>query len=290
MKRTMKKSRVMVLLWCLTTPMISSFRPTIGSSRRGRGRLRSHDDKDTHVSSRLDDERVVVSILKQELAFQKAMAKETQNGSTNVPSVSNREEGNQEEETEIGSLYTPWKVPWAVKNKDKTGENNDNIKVAPTLLFADSSNSNQEEDLSGDEALRLISSEVGVRQFLGNVLGPTTTTTTTETSQFPMLLLMERTLDTIEDVVLHLRRMPYDFGWWQQPSHDPRTKKKTIVVLGSGWAAHAFMKIADSFMFRVIVVSPLNHFVFTPMLASAAVGTVEYRRCVRKDTSRCRSG
>lgn len=28
---------------------------------------------------------------------------------------------------------------------------------------------------------------------------------------------------------------------------------------------------------RIVVVSPVNHFVFTPMLASAAVGTVEYR-------------
>jgi len=26
-----------------------------------------------------------------------------------------------------------------------------------------------------------------------------------------------------------------------------------------------------------VVVSPVNHFVFTPMLASASVGTIEYR-------------
>jgi hypothetical protein len=28
---------------------------------------------------------------------------------------------------------------------------------------------------------------------------------------------------------------------------------------------------------RIVVVSPVNHFVFTPMLASASVGTIEYR-------------
>ena len=47
--------------------------------------------------------------------------------------------------------------------------------------------------------------------------------------------------------------------------------------MGSGWAAHALMKVANCNKLRIIVVSPSNHFVFTPMLASAATGTVEYR-------------
>ena len=45
----------------------------------------------------------------------------------------------------------------------------------------------------------------------------------------------------------------------------------------TGWAAHAFVKLASTYDLRIVVVSPVNHFVFTPMLASAAVGTVEYR-------------
>lgn len=45
----------------------------------------------------------------------------------------------------------------------------------------------------------------------------------------------------------------------------------------SGWGAHALMKVANCNKLRIIVVSPSNHFVFTPMLASAATGTVEYR-------------
>lgn len=47
--------------------------------------------------------------------------------------------------------------------------------------------------------------------------------------------------------------------------------------LGTGWAAHAFIKLASTYDLRIVVVSPVNHFCFTPMLASAAVGTVEYR-------------
>ena len=50
-----------------------------------------------------------------------------------------------------------------------------------------------------------------------------------------------------------------------------------MVVLGTGWAAHAFTKLASTYDLRIVVVSPVNHFVFTPMLASASVGTIEYR-------------
>lgn len=57
----------------------------------------------------------------------------------------------------------------------------------------------------------------------------------------------------------------------------PQEERKTVVVLGTGWGAHAFIKLASTYDLRVVVVSPVNHFVFTPMLASAAVGTVEYR-------------
>ena len=47
--------------------------------------------------------------------------------------------------------------------------------------------------------------------------------------------------------------------------------------LQTGWASHSFVKLASTYDLRIVVVSPVNHFVFTPMLASAAVGTVEYR-------------
>ena len=59
-----------------------------------------------------------------------------------------------------------------------------------------------------------------------------------------------------------------------------RQKKKRVAVLGSGWAAHALMKVADTDVLDVIVVSPRNYFLFTPMLPSACVGTVEFRSLV----------
>ena len=76
--------------------------------------------------------------------------------------------------------------------------------------------------------------------------------------------------------MVHLKRVPYDLGWIPEVN-GADDSRPTIVVLGSGWAAHALLKVADTTKLRLVVVSPTNHFVFTPMLASASVGTVEYR-------------
>lgn len=59
----------------------------------------------------------------------------------------------------------------------------------------------------------------------------------------------------------------------------PTRRGRDIVVLGSGWGAASFVKaLGDNALFdSVTVVSPRNYFLFTPMLAGAAVGTVEYR-------------
>lgn len=54
-------------------------------------------------------------------------------------------------------------------------------------------------------------------------------------------------------------------------------KKPVVLVLGSGWGAHSLIKVIDTDAFEVVVVSPRNHFIFTPMLPSTAVGTVEFR-------------
>jgi NADH:ubiquinone reductase (non-electrogenic) len=53
--------------------------------------------------------------------------------------------------------------------------------------------------------------------------------------------------------------------------------KKTLAVLGSGWAATSFLKDLDTENFNVIVVSPRNYFLFTPLLPSCTVGTIELR-------------
>ncbi|CAL5221410.1 g3596 [Coccomyxa viridis] len=56
-----------------------------------------------------------------------------------------------------------------------------------------------------------------------------------------------------------------------------QSNKPIVLVLGSGWAAHSLIKVVDTDKYDVVCVSPRNHFVFTPMLPSSAIGTVEFR-------------
>jgi NADH:ubiquinone reductase (H+-translocating) len=122
--------------------------------------------------------------------------------------------------------------------------------------------------------------EIGDRQEITNAIREYQnrtmhSATPGQTPHFPIETIVQRALDTVEDVFLHLRRVPYDY---ELISEDlDHIHRPTIVVLGSGWSAHALLKVADTYKLRIIVVSPSNHFVFTPMLASASVGTVEYR-------------
>ncbi|EXX71296.1 uncharacterized protein OCT59_019397 [Rhizophagus irregularis] len=50
-----------------------------------------------------------------------------------------------------------------------------------------------------------------------------------------------------------------------------------LVILGSGWAGYKLIQDMDTKHYEVIVVSPRNYFVFTPLLASSSVGTLEFR-------------
>ncbi|KAI8371696.1 FAD/NAD-P-binding domain-containing protein [Radiomyces spectabilis] len=50
-----------------------------------------------------------------------------------------------------------------------------------------------------------------------------------------------------------------------------------VVILGSGWAGFGLMRQLDKKNYDVTVVSPRNYFVFTPLLASTSVGTLEFR-------------
>ena len=120
-----------------------------------------------------------------------------------------------------------------------------------------------------DDALTMVSSEVSIWTNLRKK-------SLTPKKGLPIDVILQRTWDTVEDVWAHLRRIPFEKGWTEL-SDEAEATRKTVVVLGSGWASHALSKVADCQKIRLIVVSPSNHFVFTPMLASAAVGTVEYR-------------
>ncbi|CAK9164193.1 unnamed protein product [Ilex paraguariensis] len=54
-------------------------------------------------------------------------------------------------------------------------------------------------------------------------------------------------------------------------------EKPRVVVLGSGWAGCRLIKDIDTKVYDVVCVSPTNHMVFTPLLASTCVGTLEFR-------------
>lgn len=54
-------------------------------------------------------------------------------------------------------------------------------------------------------------------------------------------------------------------------------QKPRVVVLGSGWAGCRLLKDIDTNIYDVVCVSPRNHMVFTPLLASTCVGTLEFR-------------
>ncbi|KAF2728972.1 hypothetical protein EJ04DRAFT_476435 [Polyplosphaeria fusca] len=53
--------------------------------------------------------------------------------------------------------------------------------------------------------------------------------------------------------------------------------KPKLVILGTGWGSVALLKQLNPGDYHVTVISPSNHFLFTPMLPSATVGTLELR-------------
>lgn len=61
----------------------------------------------------------------------------------------------------------------------------------------------------------------------------------------------------------------------QAMKHKPR-----LVILGTGWGSVALLKTLNPGDYHVTVISPSNHFLFTPMLPSATVGTLELRSLV----------
>lgn len=52
------------------------------------------------------------------------------------------------------------------------------------------------------------------------------------------------------------------------------------MVLGSGWAGYAVARSLNKNKSARILISPRSHFVFTPLLASTAVGTLEFRAAI----------
>ncbi|KAJ1984405.1 NADH:ubiquinone oxidoreductase [Dimargaris verticillata] len=67
------------------------------------------------------------------------------------------------------------------------------------------------------------------------------------------------------------------FSRHPQQQMEPDSSKQTLVILGTGWGATALLKGIDTSLYNVVVVSPRNYFMFTPLLPSCTVGTIEHR-------------
>jgi NADH dehydrogenase FAD-containing subunit len=63
----------------------------------------------------------------------------------------------------------------------------------------------------------------------------------------------------------------------------PKSAKPRVVVLGSGWGAISFMKALRKDVARkydIVLLSPRNYFLYTPLLPAVATGTMEERSIV----------
>ncbi|KAJ7220440.1 NDE1, mitochondrial external NADH dehydrogenase [Mycena haematopus] len=54
-------------------------------------------------------------------------------------------------------------------------------------------------------------------------------------------------------------------------------QKQRLVIVGSGWGGYGVLRGVDKKRYDITIVSPNNYFNFTPLLASCAVGTLEFR-------------
>ncbi|KAI0535192.1 hypothetical protein GGR58DRAFT_20343 [Xylaria digitata] len=57
----------------------------------------------------------------------------------------------------------------------------------------------------------------------------------------------------------------------------PDPEKKTLVILGTGWGSVSLLKKLDTVNYNVVVISPRNYFLFTPLLPSCTTGNIEHR-------------
>jgi NADH dehydrogenase len=78
------------------------------------------------------------------------------------------------------------------------------------------------------------------------------------------------------------------FLWQEETSFTDNllSDRERVIILGSGWAGFTVARSLDSSKFQTLVVSPRSYFAFTPLLASTAVGTLEFRTALEPVRSR----
>ncbi|CAA3020085.1 internal alternative NAD(P)H-ubiquinone oxidoreductase A1, mitochondrial-like [Olea europaea subsp. europaea] len=77
---------------------------------------------------------------------------------------------------------------------------------------------------------------------------------------------------TVEESESEQESPQYPILEYTKPGEKPR-----VIVLGSEWVASRFPKGLDTKIYDVVCISSRNHMVFTPLLASTCVGTLEFR-------------
>ena len=91
------------------------------------------------------------------------------------------------------------------------------------------------------------------------------------------LFLAEKAAELVENTVADFTKSLTPKGEMGPTSTTNGSTKEKVVILGTGWGAASLLKDIDTSLYDVTVISPRNYFLFTPMLAGASVGTVEYR-------------
>ncbi|XP_022103893.1 probable NADH dehydrogenase [Acanthaster planci] len=76
------------------------------------------------------------------------------------------------------------------------------------------------------------------------------------------------------------RHVIYRYASQSASSVSGVSERQKLVILGTGWSSYSVLKNINKTLYDVIVVSPRNHFLFTPLLASTTVGTLEFRSII----------
>lgn len=58
--------------------------------------------------------------------------------------------------------------------------------------------------------------------------------------------------------------------------NDLRPSKEKLIILGTGFAAVSISRLLDLSAYDLTIISPRNHFLFSPLLPSTTVGTIEF--------------
>lgn len=75
----------------------------------------------------------------------------------------------------------------------------------------------------------------------------------------------------------NLIQIPTRKPWWSLVNISGNGQTSMLTSSGTGWGSVSLLKNLDTANYNVVVVSPRNYFLFTPLLPSCTTGTIEHR-------------